>query len=61
MTPSALPSTPLRIGKVCLSLPSIVDANGVDAVLTPPLTEAEVDALRRSAETVRGVERSLGI
>jgi hypothetical protein len=30
-------------------------------VLTPSLTEAEVDALRRSAETVRGVERSLGI
>jgi L-lactate dehydrogenase len=63
---SVLPISSLLRGQygiddVCLSLPSIVDANGVDAVLTPPLTEAEVDALRRSAETVRGVERSLGI
>jgi L-lactate dehydrogenase len=49
------------IDDVCLSLPSIVDAKGVDGVLTPPLTDAEADALRRSAETVRGVERSLGI
>jgi hypothetical protein len=30
-------------------------------ILTPPLSEEEVDALRRSAETVRGAERSLGI
>ena len=49
------------IGDVCLSLPSIVDAKGVDAVLIPPLSGDEIDALRRSAETVRGVERSLGI
>jgi len=46
---------------VCLSLPSIVDSKGVDVVLTPPLSEEEADALRRSAETVRGAERSLGI
>lgn len=49
------------IEDVCLSLPSIVDALGVDAVLTPPLTDAEAGALRRSGDTVRGVERSLGI
>lgn len=49
------------IDDVCLSLPSIVDAKGVDVVLTPPLTGDEVDALRRSADTVRDVERSLGI
>jgi L-lactate dehydrogenase len=58
---SSLLSGQYGIDDVCLSLPSIVDAKGVDAVLTPPLTEAEVAALRRSAETVRGVERSLGI
>jgi L-lactate dehydrogenase len=63
---SVLPVSSLLDGQygiddVCLSLPSIVDAKGVDAVLMPPLTEDEVDALRRSAETVRGVERSLGI
>ena len=49
------------IEDVCLSLPSIVDAKGVDAVLAPPLAEDEADGLRRSAETVRGVERSLGL
>jgi L-lactate dehydrogenase len=49
------------IEDVCLSLPSIVDGLGVDAVLTPPLAADEADALRRSAETVRGVERSLGL
>jgi L-lactate dehydrogenase len=49
------------IEDVCLSLPSIVDAKGVDAVLAPPLAEDEADALRRSAETVRDVERSLGL
>ena len=58
---SSLMSGQYGIDDVCLSLPSIVDALGVDAVLTPPLTDAEVAALRRSAETVRGVERSLGI
>ena len=58
---SSLLSGEYGIDDVCLSLPSIVDAKGVDVVLTPPLTDAEVAALRRSAETVRGVERSLGI
>jgi L-lactate dehydrogenase len=58
---SSLLSGQYGIDDVCLSLPSIVDAKGVDAVLTPPLTNDEVAALRRSAETVRGVERSLGI
>jgi L-lactate dehydrogenase len=58
---SSLLSGQYGIDDVCLSLPSIVDAQGVDAVLTPPLTGDEVNALRRSAHTVRGVERSLGI
>lgn len=49
------------IDDVCLSLPSIVDGKGVDAILTPPLTEHEIDALRRSADTVRETERSLGL
>ncbi|HWK29952.1 MAG TPA: L-lactate dehydrogenase [Solirubrobacter sp.] len=49
------------IEDVCLSLPSIVDGRGVDAVLTPPLSDAEIDALRHSAETLRAVARSLGL
>jgi L-lactate dehydrogenase len=58
---SSLLSGQYGIDDVCLSLPSIVDGLGVDAVLTPPLTDDELDALRRSADTVRGVERSLGL
>lgn len=63
---SVMPVSSLLTGQygiedVCLSLPSIVDGKGVDVVLTPPLSEDEADALRRSGDTVRSVERSLGI
>ncbi|MBV9416765.1 MAG: L-lactate dehydrogenase [Solirubrobacterales bacterium] len=63
---SVIPVSSLLTGQygiedVCLSLPSIVDGKGVDVILTPPLSEDEADALRGSADTVRGVERSLGI
>lgn len=61
MPVSSLLTGQYGIDDVCLSLPSIVDGKGVDVILTPPLSEHEADALRRSAETVRGVERSLGI
>jgi L-lactate dehydrogenase len=49
------------IPDVCLSLPSIVDGGGVGSVLTPTISDDERDALRRSADTVRGVARSLGL
>jgi L-lactate dehydrogenase len=49
------------VDDVCLSLPSIVTARGVETVLTPPLAAEEVEGLRRSAEAVRGVARSLGL
>ena len=49
------------IGDVCLSLPSVVGRLGVDTVLPGPLSEDEAEGLRRSADTVRGVIRSLGL
>jgi L-lactate dehydrogenase len=49
------------IGDVCLSLPSVVDRLGVDVVLPGPLSEEEAEGLRRSADTVRGVIRRLGL
>jgi L-lactate dehydrogenase len=61
MPVSSLLAGEYAIDDVCLSLPSIVDSKGVDLVLTPPLSDDESDALRRSADTVRGVERSLGV
>jgi L-lactate dehydrogenase len=58
---SSLLDGPYGIDDVCLSLPSVVDGHGVEAVLVPPLAESELEGLRRSAETVRGVARSLGL
>ena len=49
------------IHDVCLSLPSVVDRLGVELVLPSPLSEGEVTGLRRSADMVRGVIRSLGL
>jgi L-lactate dehydrogenase len=61
MPVSSLLTGQYGIDDVCLSLPSIVDAKGVDVILTPPYSEGEADALRHSGDTVRRVERSLGI
>ena len=63
---SVLPVSSLLEGQydikdVCLSLPSIVSGRGIEAVLTPPLSDTEAEALRRSADTVRSVARSLGL
>jgi L-lactate dehydrogenase len=49
------------ITDVCLSLPTVVDREGIRNVLVPPITDDELAALRRSADTVRGVARSLGL
>ncbi len=40
-------------GEVCLSLPCILGANGVEAVLHPPLSPDEEQAMRRSADILR--------
>jgi L-lactate dehydrogenase len=45
---------------VCLSVPSVVNRKGVEPPLPVPLNEAELLGLRNSAETIRGVVRSLG-
>jgi L-lactate dehydrogenase len=49
------------IHDVCLSLPSVVNRLGVDTVLPGPLSAEEAEGLRRSADTVRGVIKSLGL
>ena len=49
------------IHDVCLSLPSVVDRLGVELVLPSPLSEGEVTGLRRSADTVKDVIKSLGL
>jgi L-lactate dehydrogenase len=49
------------IHDVCLSLPSVVDRLGVELVLPSPLSEEETTGLRRSADTVKGVLKGLGL
>lgn len=50
----------LDITDVCLSVPSIVNRKGVEAVLEVPLSDAEREGLRRSADTIRQAIRTLG-
>ena len=46
---------------VCLSLPSVVNRGGVQAVLDIPMSEQEHELLRRSADAVGKVASSVGI
>jgi L-lactate dehydrogenase len=57
---SSLLSNYHGISEVCLSVPCIVNAKGVDAVLPIPLNEAEKSGLINSAEKIRDVIRACG-
>lgn len=48
------------IDDVCLSVPCIVNAQGIDAALPMPLNDAEAAGLRNSAETIRAAAKALG-
>jgi len=48
------------ISDVCLSVPTIVNHTGAGQPLPVPLNDAELAGLRNSADTIRGVIRSLG-
>ncbi|WP_239013895.1 L-lactate dehydrogenase [Archangium violaceum] len=50
----------LGISDVCLSVPSIVNRGGVEAVLEVPLSDSEREGLKRSADTIRQTIRTLG-
>jgi L-lactate dehydrogenase len=61
-----LPVTSLLTGQhglsdVCLSLPTVVNRNGIAGVLEVPISDSELEALHRSADAVRSVATSLGI
>lgn len=45
--------------EVCLSLPSIVDRDGIAKILELPLSEVEIERLRRSAHILKEAARSL--
>ena len=48
------------ISDVCLSVPSIVNAQGVDAALPVPMNANEEAGLKHSAETIRSAIEKLG-
>jgi L-lactate dehydrogenase len=48
------------ISDVCLSVPSILNRGGVDALLPVPMNDAEEAGLRNSADRIRETIRSLG-
>lgn len=60
LTVSTLVTDYYGIADVCLSLPSIVGATGIEKVITASLAEEEVRALQNSARVLKENLRSLG-
>jgi len=61
MTVSTLVDGYYGIRDVCLSLPTVVCRQGIREVIPLKMTDAEVEALRHSAETLRNVLASVGL
>jgi L-lactate dehydrogenase len=59
LTVSSLVPESLGLGEVSLSLPAIVNREGIARVLSIPLSDSERQALRLSAETLKGHIASL--
>jgi len=60
LTVSCLSQGPADIGKVCMSVPRVIDAEGVGAELWPPLSDHEHEALQESAEVLILAAEELG-
>ncbi len=59
LTVSTLMTGQFGMNDVCLSLPSVVDHDGVEGVLLPDLSPGELIALQRSAAILQEAARSL--
>lgn len=55
LTVSAMINNRYGISDVCLSLPFVIGAHGIERELTPPLTDEELDQLKTSAEALKSV------
>ena len=49
------------VGDVCLSVPAVVNRDGVKKIIDIPLDEKEEEAFRKSAEAVKEINKSLGL
>jgi L-lactate dehydrogenase len=61
LTVSTLMTGQLGVSDICLSLPSILDRNGLDCVLVPDLSEDEEAAFQRSARVLHDTARAVGL
>jgi L-lactate dehydrogenase len=60
LTVSRLLENFIGCGDVCLAMPSLVGIDGVGPALPVELSRDELEALRRSADILRGAVRELG-
>src|SRR5512142_3334896 len=60
-TVSTLMTGQLGIKDICLSLPCILDQDGVEGVIVPHLDDGELAALRRSADVLVDTARGAGL
>jgi L-lactate dehydrogenase len=49
------------VSDVCLSVPAVVNRDGVRETMELPLNEEEKEAFRKSADTVKKINKSLGL
>jgi len=61
LTVSSLVNGIYGVDNVCLSLPSIINATGVERVLELPISPEEKEAFLHSARTVKDVLKQLGL
>ncbi|HEY8499112.1 MAG TPA: L-lactate dehydrogenase [Clostridia bacterium] len=61
LTVSSLLQGQYNISDVCLSVPTVVDRNGVNRILEIPLTSEEEAMLRRSADTLKEIQNKLDL
>lgn len=55
MTVSTMMNGKYGINDVCLSLPAVIGANGIEKEVTPTLTDEEIEKLKASAAALRSV------
>ncbi len=60
LTVSSLLENEYEINDICLSVPTIVNANGAQRILEAPFAEKEIADLKKSAETLKQLSKEIG-
>ncbi len=61
LTVSSLLTGQYGISDVCISVPAVVDRNGINRVLEVPLSDGEKKMLHNSADTLKGILQKLNL